>query len=250
MASQKKHSVSMGEKMRLDKYLSKALNYSRKDIKKIIRKGDISLNQQIVKDASTHIYENDVITMNGTPVIYREYVYIMLNKPMDYVSATRDVEHSTVIDLIEGYENYDLFPVGRLDIDTEGLLILTNDGQLSHRLLSPKNHIDKKYLVYFEGDLSDDDIEKFKAGVQLEDEYVCKPAVVTQLEQKVDDFSLAYITITEGKYHQVKRMFQALGHHVWHLKRVSMGDLVLDESLKLGEYRELSQAELALLDRR
>ncbi len=241
--------------MRLDKYLSQAGLGSRKDVKKLIKKGVVFVGGNCVKDAGFHIELSDKVVCEGNLIEYMQFVYIMLNKPAGYVSATYDGEHQTVIDLIDGYENYDLFPVGRLDKDTEGLLILTNDGKLSHRLLSPKNHVNKRYFVRFEGDLSDEDILKFESGVELEDGYICKSARIIESElddeQNIECISAqlhqAQIIITEGKYHQVKRMFQAVGKHVVYLKRIAMGALELDENLRLGDYRELTEAEIDLL---
>ncbi|EHL2532686.1 pseudouridine synthase, partial [Listeria monocytogenes] len=187
--------------------------------------------------------DKDQITVHGTPVVYQEFVYFMLHKPQNVVSATEDNVSETVIDLLAQEDTLtDPFPVGRLDKDTEGLLIITNDGTLAHNLLSPKKHIDKTYYAKIDGDVTAEDVEAFAAGIELDDGYTCKPArleIITPNEIKV--------TIQEGKFHQVKRMFAARGKSVSYLKRISMGNLQLDESLALGEYRPLTEAELAIL---
>lgn len=233
--------------MRLDKYLSNSGFGSRKDVRKIIKKGMVTVNDDVQKNVSVHIDANeDEIRVAGEIVEYNEFIYLMLNKPAGYLSATTDKNQVTVLDLIEGYDHYDLFPVGRLDIDTEGLLLLTNDGKLSHKLLSPKHHVPKKYLVYFDEELSDNDVYRLQNSIELEDGYICKPAKVMNVSRDGDNYT-AEIIITEGKYHQVKRMFQAVGKHVKYLRRISMGTLELDDMLELGEYRELSSDEIMLL---
>ncbi len=244
--------------MRLDKYLSQAGVGSRKDVKKLIKRGLVYVNGVCQKDFSSHVLLTDNIVCDGKLIEYKEFVYIMLNKPSGYISSTYDNDNKTVLDLIDGYDNYDLFPVGRLDKDTEGLLILTNDGKLAHRVLAPKSHVDKRYVVGFEGFLSDDDINNIQEGIQLDDGYICKPAKIFLKNSDKwicskyanIDYQEVEIVITEGKYHQVKRMFQATGHRVIYLKRVAMGGLELDEKLDLGEYRELSEREITLLQKK
>ncbi len=235
--------------MRLDKFLSQSGIGSRKDVRKDIKRGKVLVNGEVQKDFGLHIDElSDDIQYDGKRIRYRQFVYIMLHKPSGYISATTDNFHDTVLDLIEGYDNYELFPVGRLDIDTEGLIILTNDGQLAHRVLSPKRHIPKTYLVHLDNALNDRDINMLENGIQLEDGYICKPADIQIIED--EDVYKLHITITEGKYHQVKRMFLALGKHVLYLKRISMGTLKLDDTLNLGEYRELSEQEVMFLEKK
>ena len=187
--------------------------------------------------------ENDEILLNGERIVYREFIYLMLNKPAGYVSATWDRKLSVVCDLIpEKYRHFEAFPVGRLDIDTEGLLIMTNDGALSHRLLSPKSHVPKTYYAELDFDADDTDIEAFKEGIILDDGYKTMPAELRIIAPKC-----AEVVILEGKFHQVKRMFEARGKTVTYLKRIKMNNLELDESLPLGEMRELTEEEMGLL---
>ncbi|AVS32439.1 TPA: rRNA pseudouridine synthase [Listeria monocytogenes] len=230
--------------MRLDKLLSHTGFGSRKEVKPLLKSGAVVVNGMIQKDSKTQVNpDKDQITVHGTPVVYQEFVYFMLHKPQNVVSATEDNVSETVIDLLAQEDTLtDPFPVGRLDKDTEGLLIITNDGTLAHNLLSPKKHIDKTYYAKIDGDVTAADVEAFAAGIELDDGYTCKPArleIITPNEIKV--------TIQEGKFHQVKRMFAARGKSVSYLKRISMGNLQLDESLALGEYRPLTEAELAIL---
>lgn len=230
--------------MRLDKLLSHTGFGSRKEVKPLLKSGAVVVNDTIQKDSKTQVNpDKDQITVHGTPVVYQEFVYFMLHKPQNVVSATEDNVSETVIDLLAQEDTLtDPFPVGRLDKDTEGLLIITNDGTLAHNLLSPKKHIDKTYYAKIDGDVTAADVEAFAAGIELDDGYTCKPAsleIITPNEINV--------TIQEGKFHQVKRMFAARGKTVSYLKRISMGNLQLDESLELGEYRPLTEAELAIL---
>ncbi|AYY77099.1 rRNA pseudouridine synthase [Listeria monocytogenes] len=230
--------------MRLDKLLSHTGFGSRKEVKPLLKSGAVVVNGTIQKDSKTQVNpDKDQITVHGTPVVYQEFVYFMLHKPQNVVSATEDNVSETVIDLLAQEDTLtDPFPVGRLDKDTEGLLIITNDGTLAHNLLSPKKHIDKTYYAKIDGDVTAADVEAFAAGIELDDGYTCKPAsleIITPNEINV--------TIQEGKFHQVKRMFAARGKTVSYLKRISMGNLQLDESLALGEYRPLTEAELAIL---
>ncbi|EDN9504835.1 pseudouridine synthase [Listeria monocytogenes] len=230
--------------MRLDKLLSHTGFGSRKEVKPLLKSGAVVVNGTIQKDSKTQVNpDKDQITVHGTPVVYQEFVYFMLHKPQNVVSATEDNVSETVIDLLAQEDTLtDPFPVGRLDKDTEGLLIITNDGTLAHNLLSPKKHIDKTYYAKIDGEVTAADVEAFAAGIELDDGYTCKPAsleIITPNEINV--------TIQEGKFHQVKRMFAARGKTVSYLKRISMGNLQLDESLELGEYRPLTEAELAIL---
>ncbi|WP_034645723.1 pseudouridine synthase [Bacillus methanolicus] len=230
--------------MRIDKMLANLGFGSRKEVKKILKEGAVRVNGQIVKDAKQHVDpENDVVTLNGETVEYKEFIYLMMNKPPGVVSATEDHQDETVIDLL-GMEDlvFEPFPVGRLDKDTEGLLLITNDGQLAHRLLSPKKHVPKTYFAVIDGEVTERDREAFKNGVALDDGYKTKPGELKILKSGLT--SDIELTITEGKFHQVKRMFQAVGKRVIYLKRISMGPLKLDETLELGEYRELTDEEL------
>ncbi len=236
--------------MRIDKLLANMGYGSRKEVKKLLKDGGVTVNNEMVKDAKLHVNpENDTVSIYGEEVHYREFVYLMMNKPPGVISATEDAVDQTVIDLLEpDHQIFNPFPVGRLDKDTEGLLLITNDGQLSHQLLSPKKHVPKTYFAVIDGEVTDKDIEAFKEGVELDDGYVTKPGELTILKSGIrSDIEL---TITEGKFHQVKRMFEAVGKRVVYLQRLSMGPLKLDEELELGEYRELTEEELTnLLDR-
>jgi 16S rRNA pseudouridine516 synthase len=230
--------------MRIDKMLANLGYGSRKEVKGLLKKGAVKINGEIVKDAKEHIDPNqNVVTINGQEVVYKEFIYLMMNKPGGVISATEDNRDETVIDLLEMEDQvYEPFPVGRLDKDTEGLLLITNDGQLSHRLLSPKKHVPKTYFAVIEGEVTKEDILAFRNGVILDDGYETKPGELVILKSGL--MSDIELTITEGKFHQVKRMFQAVGKRVVYLKRISMGSLKLDETLELGEYRELTDEEL------
>ena len=233
--------------MRLDKFLANSGIGTRKEVKEILKNKKISVNDAFVKDGKIQIdEEKDIVKYQDKIIYYKPFVYIMMNKPAGVISATEDNHHKTVIDLLNNeYRTYDIFPVGRLDIDTEGLLLLTNDGVLSHNLLSPKKHVDKKYYVKIANSLSDDDIKMLENGIKLEENFVTKKAKVEIIcNNSEKNENLAYITISEGKFHQVKRMFKAVNNEVLYLKRVKMGSLSLDEKLKLGEYRELTEEEL------
>lgn len=237
----------MSKKLRLDKILGNMGYGTRKEVKRYIRDGQVKIDGKVIKKSSIQVdpYESH-IEINGEEVMFREYIYIMLNKPKGVISATYDPSHKTVIDLIdEYYSSFDLFPMGRLDIDTEGLLILTNDGKLSHEILSPKNHIPKTYYAHIEGRVTEEDAVRLARGVTLEDGYKALPGELKIIES--DNISKIELTIYEGKFHQVKRMFKALNKEVVYLKRISMGALFLDESLETGSYRELDEDELKLL---
>ncbi|KMT23275.1 pseudouridine synthase [Clostridium cylindrosporum] len=232
---------------RLDKVLANMGYGTRKEVKAITKSGEVTVNGSIVKDSSTHVnpYEDEII-ISGERVNYREYIYIMMHKPPGVISATEDRNLETVIDLLE-YEDaiFKPAPVGRLDKDTEGLLLITNDGDLNHRLLSPKNHVPKKYYADIDGKVTESDIAEFKKGVVLDDGYETMPAELTILE--AGEKSKIEVVIYEGKYHQVKRMFESVGKKVTYLKRLEMGPLKLDEELEIGEYRELTDEELEAL---
>jgi len=249
------------QEMRLDKFLANSGIGTRKEVKEILKNKKVSVNDVFVKDGKIQINEEkDIVKCENKIINYKPFVYIMMNKPAGVISATEDNYHKTVIDLLKNeYSTYNIFPVGRLDIDTEGLLLLTNDGILSHNLLSPKKHVDKKYYVKIAKSLSENDIKTLENGIKLEENFVTKKAkveiVCNDSEKESEDFNffenknnknenLVYITISEGKFHQVKRMFKAVNNEVLYLKRVKMGNLLLDEKLELGEYRELTEEEL------
>ena len=233
--------------MRLDKFLKETGICSRSDAKQILKKGLVSVNEIIIKDTSYKVNEcSDVVKYKNEIIKYDEFVYIMLNKPAGVISATEDSKDTTVIDLIKEYKHKNLFPFGRLDKDSVGLLILSDNGKLYHELLSPKKHVDKKYFLRIKGHLDENDILKFKEGIILEDDYKCKSAKLEIV--KSDEISECYATISEGKFHQLKRMFKTLGKEVIYLKRVSFGKLILDETLSEGEYRLLTQEEIDLLN--
>ena len=231
--------------MRLDKYLAEMGVGSRQEVKKQIRQGKAAVNGTVVKAADTKIDETcDEVTIGGQNISYVSYEYYMLNKPAGVVSATEDRRDITVIDLIKEKKRKDLFPVGRLDKDTEGLLLITNDGDLAHRLLAPKKHVDKVYYAKVAGIVTEDDVEKFAQGIDIgtEEEEMTRPARLDIL--KSGEESEIRLTIHEGKFHQVKRMFQAVEKEVIYLKRERMGSLCLDENLKPGEYRLLTEEEI------
>ena len=240
----------MGKKMRVDKLLSNVGVASRAELKKYCKQGLISVNGKVINNPGVQVdSESDDIRFNGEKIVYREFVYIMLNKPDGYISATFDKYDPIVLDLIDqAYLVFEPFPVGRLDKDTEGLLVLTNDGQLAHRVLSPKKHVPKTYYAKIQGKVTEEDILAFEKGVILDDGYETMPSQLKIL--KSDDMSEIELTIHEGKFHQVKRMFESVGKKVVYLKRLSMGKLKLDESLGLGEYRELTEEEVKLIEER
>lgn len=241
----------MSKKMRLDKMLGNLGYGTRNEIKKDAKNGCIAVNGVIVKNASTIVdAENDTVMYKDEVVEYLEYVYLMLNKPQGVISATEDNRYETVIDLIDDfYKFFNPFPVGRLDKDTEGLLLLTNNGKLAHNLLSPKKHVDKRYYAEVDGPLGMEEIVAFKRGVKFADEnYKTLPAVL-EIKNSSDTSSSCYVTIKEGKFHQIKRMFESVNRNVTYLKRLTMGPLELDESLELGQYRELNEEEMSILEK-
>ncbi|WP_374722801.1 pseudouridine synthase [Peribacillus tepidiphilus] len=233
--------------MRIDKLLANLGYGSRKEVKKLLKSGAVKIDGETVKDAKKHVDPKiNQVTVHGETVEYKEFIYLMMNKPQGVLSATEDAYQETVLDLLELEDAiYKPFPVGRLDKDTEGLLLLTNDGQLAHRLLSPKKHVPKTYFAVIDGEVTEKDVEAFRKGVTLDDGYLTKPGELKILKSGIrSDIEL---TITEGKFHQVKRMFEAVGKRVVYLKRISMGPLRLDEDLELGEYRELTDEEIESL---
>ena len=246
----------MEKAIRLDKYLADMGKGTRTELKEMIRRGRITVNGVIVKKPETKIKKGeDTICLDNAPVEYVELEYYLLNKPQGVISATEDRRRETVVDLIDEKSRKDLFPVGRLDIDTEGLLLITNDGALAHRLLAPGHHVDKVYEARCEGLVPDEAVQKFRDGMELSDGLSCMPAELEILERKAGDpetgteaESLVSLTLHEGKFHQVKRMMEEVGCPVVHLKRLSMGPLKLDATLKPGEYRKLTDKERELLE--
>lgn len=233
---------------RLDKVISNLGYGSRKEVKALCKKGFVEVDGVVVKDSSVSIDpEKSIISINGEELVYRKYIYLMMNKPDGVISATYDSREETVIDLLEvEHQVFEPFPVGRLDKDTVGLLLLTNDGELNHRLISPKWHVDKVYFAKIDKKVTEEDAEAFKKGIKLDDGYVCKEGKLEILSAS-DEGSEVKVTIQEGKYHQVKRMFEALGKKVMYLQRIEFGGLKLDEELEEGEYRELTEEELSIL---
>lgn len=233
---------------RLDRVLGNMGVGTRKEIKLMAKKGRITINGSVVKDSGVHINtDSDVVEVDGVRVQYREYIYLLMNKPAGLVSATEDAREETVVSLLEPEDAvFDVFPVGRLDKDTEGLLVLTNDGRLAHEVLSPKHHVPKTYYARIQGVVNNENVKAFSAGIELEDGYVCLPGDLTILGQE-NGSSEIELTIYEGKFHQVKRMFEAVGKPVTYLKRIRMGNLTLDDNLVPGTYREMDEEDLSLL---
>lgn len=229
--------------IRLDKLLCKCGFGTRKEVKKIIRSHMVEINGEIITDDDYKVNENDIIYVDGMQVDYIDKIYIMLNKPDGYVSANVDEINPTIMDLLD-FARDDIFCVGRLDKDTHGLCLITNDGQLSHQLLSNKKHVEKQYYVKIAHRLSENDIQRLQSGITIDNDEICK-------EAKVDIISddEIYLTITEGKYHQVKRMLKACDNEVLYLKRIRMKNLILDESLEEGQYRYLCDEEIEDLRR-
>lgn len=229
--------------MRLDKFLVAMEVGTRSQVKSILKKGVVTVNGTVCKDADFKVDEaTAVITYMGQPLHYTKYRYYMLNKPQGVVSATRDNHDKTVMDLLEGVSTKDYFPVGRLDKDTEGLLLITNDGTLAHELLSPKKHVNKTYFVRLRDSVQPEAIQMLENGLDIGEDKLTLPAKVEVLNNTEIN-----LTIQEGKFHQVKRMLRAVNNEVVYLKRISFGNLVLDESLQLGEYRELTEEEVRQL---
>ena len=240
----------MSKKQRIDKILSNLGYGSRSELKKFCKNGLVRVNGKVINNPGVQVdVENDEIIFDGEKVTYKEFIYLMLNKPDGYISATFDKRDPIVLDLIDKEDLvFEPFPVGRLDKDTEGLLVLTNDGQLAHRVLSPKKHVPKTYYAKIEGVVTEEDIKAFAEGVTLDDGYETMPAELVIL--KSDEISEIELTIHEGKFHQVKRMFESVDKKVIYLKRLSMGKLKLDENLELGEYRELTDEEVKMIEER
>ncbi len=237
----------MAKTQRLDKVLSNMGYGTRKEIRIVVKKGLVKVDGVVVKDSGQHVDpDNNIVEINGEKIQYIEYVYIMMNKPQGVLSASFDKKAKTVVDLLEEkYQKFKPFPAGRLDKDTEGLLVLTNDGVLAHEILAPKKHVPKKYYAKVNGKVSKEDIVAFQQGVILEDGYKTLPS---QLEIiKSGEISEITLVIYEGKFHQVKRMFLSVGKEVVYLKRLSMGNLHLDDSLNPGEYRIISELEIKQL---
>lgn len=237
--------------LRLDKYLADAGIGTRSKVKSYIKKGFVSVNDTIITKPDTKVtLENDFITFQNEPVSFSLFEYYMLNKPAGYVSATKDNTAPTVLSLIQSTRK-DLFPIGRLDKDTEGLLLITNDGALSHMLLSPKRHVDKTYFAIVEGFVTSADVTAFEKGLVIGDEdlNIALPAKLSiiKTEQNEQILSYVYVTIQEGKFHQVKRMFQTVGKKVLYLQRIAFGPISLPDNLPLGEHRALTEEEIALL---
>ena len=232
--------------MRLDKFLVACAVGSRTEVKNFLKSGRVTVNGKKEKSAKLQIdEETDEICFDGQKLDYEEFVYYMMNKPKGVISATEDPNHKTVLDLLDDYARAkEVFPVGRLDIDTHGLLLLTNDGKLAHALLSPKRHVDKIYLARINGVMTDVDVETFAQGVPLKD-FTCQPAKLELVSVDTEkDQSLVRVSIAEGKFHQVKRMVGYCGKEVVDLQRLTMGTLTLDEDLKRGEWRRLTKEEL------
>lgn len=232
--------------MRLDKFLVACAVGSRTEVKNLLKAGRVTVNGKKEKSAKLQINEEkDEIRFDGQVLEYEEFVYYMMNKPQGVISATEDTKHRTVLDLLDDFaRTKEVFPVGRLDIDTHGLLLLTNDGQLAHALLSPKRHVDKTYLAQVEGIMSQEDVDTFAKGIPLKD-FTCQPAKLEIVSvDSVKNQSLVRVTIAEGKFHQVKRMVAYCGKEVVDLQRLTMGTLALDENLERGEWRRLTKEEL------
>ena len=236
----------MSKQVRLDKFLADAGAGTRSQVKGFLKKGLVTVNGEPARKPEQKISpETDLIVFQGTVLSYTEFYYYMLNKPSGYVSATDDNTAPTVLSLLKGAPGKDLFPVGRLDKDTEGLLLITNDGALAHRLLSPRHHVDKTYFVRADGAVTEDDCSRLEAGVDIGEDRLTLPAKAALLSS--GPVSEVELTIHEGKFHQVKRMFQAVGKPVLYLRRLSMGSLTLDETLPPGQYRPLREEEIAAL---
>ncbi|MBW7476914.1 rRNA pseudouridine synthase [Paenibacillus oenotherae] len=242
----------MAKKMRLDKLLANMGFGTRSEVKRAVKQRRVSVDGMVAKDSGLLLDPAAaVVLFDDERVIYRDVIYVMLNKPQGVVSATEDRRDRTVVDLLDPEDGVlQPFPVGRLDKDTEGLLLLTNDGRMAHELLSPRKHVPKTYEADVLGDVGESDVEAFAAGVTLDDGYETMPAQLFVREREAAAegvLSRITLTIHEGKFHQVKRMFQAVGKEVVYLRRIAMGPLKLDPALPLGNYRELTDVELELL---
>lgn len=226
--------------MRLDKFLCDTAGLTRTEAKNAIKKGQVAVNGQVQKTADFKVKENgDTVTFQGKPLSYAAFHYYMLHKPAGVITATEDKKESTVMDILKEEKVKNLFPVGRLDKNTEGLLLITDDGELAHNLLSPKKHVDKGYLVKVRDSISEEDCKKLSEGVDIGDEKPTAPAKVERVAEKE-----ILLTIREGRFHQVKRMLRAVGNEVVYLKRLSFGSLRLPKDLEKGAYRPLSEEEI------
>lgn len=234
----------MSELLRLDKALCDTGKWSRKEAKTLIKTGKVCVNGRVIKKPEEKFdFSTASLVVQGVPVVWQRFTYIMLHKPAGVLTATEDRRQKTVLDLLSPeLQKQELRPVGRLDKDTEGLLLLTNDGALGHRLLAPKSHVDKVYYAETDGTIQESDIAAFEAGMTLEDGLICQSAGLQRIGERK-----CLVTLREGKFHQVKRMLAARGKPVLYLKRLSMGTLKLDETLAPGEYRPLTDQELAAL---
>lgn len=235
--------------MRIDKFLVACGIGTRSEVKTFLKKKWVRVDGKVITSAKEHIDEKEAhVTFQDKPVSYEEFVYYLLNKPKGFLSATEDKESKTVLDLLdETARQKKVFPVGRLDKDTTGLLLLTNDGDLAHQLLSPKKHVVKRYQACVSGVMTLEDVQTFKQGIPLKD-FKCQPATLEILETNdISSSSLVEISISEGKFHQVKRMVAYCGKEVTELKRLAMGSLILDTELKEGRFRRLTEEELKLL---
>ncbi len=231
-------------KERLDKFIANRGKGTRSEIKSIIRAGRVNVNGISVKEPEYKINEEDTVTVDGAPIDSEKYVYVMMNKPSGVICATKDKNDRTVINILgDEYKGYKLFPAGRLDKDTRGLVILTNDGDFAHNSLSPTKHVKKRYIAHVTGSINEFAVRKFREGIELKD-FTTKEAELIIKERK-DDFTITEIVIGEGKFHQIKRMFEAVGCKVVYLKRTDFGSIHLDEGLKEGEYRPFDQKERA-----
>lgn len=225
--------------LRLDKFIADGASLTRKEAREAIKKGFVTVEEKVCRDISLQVTEDSNITLNNEKVRFVKYIYIMLNKPSGYISATEDKSKPTVMDLIDPkFKRYDLFPVGRLDIDTEGFLLLTNNGDLAHSILSPNKKVGKTYFVRLEKEISDSETGMLEKGVDIGD-IITKPSLVERISENEIN-----LTITEGKFHQIKRMAHAVGNNVVYLKRLAYGNLFLDETLGLGQYKLLEEAEI------
>lgn len=246
--------------MRIDKFLSQMQIATRSESKKMLRTGRVCINGTVISDGSVKCDpESDIILVDGTPVSYRKFQYLMLHKPAGCVTATEDAQDKTVMDYLPSNRRKHMSPVGRLDKDTEGLLLITDDGELNHFLLSPARHVEKTYYARIRGIVTEREVKAFAEGLSIGEKKPTAPAVLKTLSIQENDSGLLeddtkgtgqseiLVTITEGKFHQVKRMFQAVGMEVLYLKRLSMGPLHLDEKLAPGEWRELTEEEIQQL---
>lgn len=235
----------MQKKIRLDKFLCDMNIGTRTEVKQYIKTKQVEVNDSIVTDSGFKVdTDQDIIKLQGKTIGYEKFVYYMLNKPQGVISATEDNLNETVLSLLKGVNTKGLFPVGRLDKDTEGLLVITNDGDMAHNLLSPKKHVDKKYYVELDSPVNDEEIKAIEEGIDIGDDKPCLPCNIEKFDNGY------YITIKEGRYHQIKRMFMVFSHKVTFLKRISMGGLILDEKLKPGDYRALTETEIDALSKK